>query len=428
MRTQRNLTSPLSLSLAAIVAAGLVAGGPTASFGSAAGGTAERPAARAGSDIALKAYGYGTRVAGGQVPAGSSPTAWTAIACAVKPGLKRHNELADATLPSAGRVSGVKTNLWTRKVGAARHSYSRNSTAQVVLSSNPLGTLRLRGVTSLSHAWHDARGFHAATTTSIGRIEFVPRGGDAQVLDLPAPGDPVTVPGVATIAVGSSAKRVTSTSATAGAVALRVRLIPSGTELFVARTVAEAVSGVRFGRFGGYSAGTQVTAAAGNITSGRNPLSLMPCQGTHGKVAGKDNAHVDLGGGLVADAVSSRQYAQRFPRKSVAWERGSVAGLDLGSGQLVVDAVVGRATVVRKAGGRLLRSIAGSTVGRITANGQPQTFPDTGVLEIPGVARLERNVVTRFRGGLKVVALRVTLLDGQGAVVDLGNAQVRIRR
>ena len=49
--------------------------------------------------------------------------------------------------------------------------------------------------------------------------------------------------------------------------------------------------------------------------------------------------------------------------------------------------------------------------------GQAERFPKTGVLEIPGVARLERAVVTKTRNGISVIGLRVTLLDGSGAVV-----------
>jgi hypothetical protein len=49
------------------------------------------------------------------------------------------------------------------------------------------------------------------------------------------------------------------------------------------------------------------------------------------------------------------------------------------------------------------------------------------VLEIPGVAKLERGVVTRSRHGLAVIGLRVTLLDGSGAIVNLAEASLRIR-
>ena len=67
-------------------------------------------------------------------------------------------------------------------------------------------------------------------------------------------------------------------------------------------------------------------------------------------------------------------------------------------------------------------------LGSITAGGKTVTFPPTGVLEIPGVARLEQHVVSRTAHGIKVVALRVTLLDGSGAVINLGEAALQIGR
>ena len=58
---------------------------------------------------------------------------------------------------------------------------------------------------------------------------------------------------------------------------------------------------------------------------------------------------------------------------------------------------------------------------------QTQRFPATGALVIPGVAELERHLVTRSASGITVVSLRITLLDGTGGVVDLGVASMRIR-
>ena len=125
--------------------------------------------------------------------------------------------------------------------------------------------------------------------------------------------------------------------------------------------------------------------------------------------------------------MSSRQRGTRFAGRSVAWERGSVAQLNLGDGQLVVDAVVGKAKAVRASGGKLTTSTAGSTIGSITVNGEPQELPLDQPIEIPGLAKLEPMVVTKVAGGVKVVALRITLLDGTGAVIDLGAAKVSIR-
>lgn len=422
---RRRTTVLAALATGALVASlGLIA--PASGAPAPAG--ASRTSAKARSDIALKASAYGTRLTGGQVPAGSGMTAFSVISCSVTPGIERTNEVVTANLPGAGTVSGVTTRVWTRKSGASLHSYSRSTTAEVVLADSPLGKLSIRGVTSLSHAWHNATGFHAETSSSIGKIVLTPPVGDPQEFDIPTPGTPIIVPGVAQISLGASNESTNSSAASAWAAALRVKVLATGTDLVVARSRAVAVSGVKHGRFGGYSAGTEAEVLGGVLTSGRNPLSIMPCQGTKGQTLTRSDAHVDLGGGLVVDAVSSSQWGKRYDRRSKAWERGSVAGINLGDGALKIDAVVGKATVIRKAGGGIVRSAAGTSIGTITANGEPQDIPIDQTIEIPGVAKLEPKVVQRLAAGLKVIALRITLLDGSGAVIDLGVAKTTIRR
>lgn len=396
---------------------------------SAAPAPGDAPSARvASSDIALKAGAYGTRLVGGQLPAGSGMTAFSVIGCAAKPGIERGNEVVAADLQGAANVAGVTTRNWTKRVGDALHAYSQSTTAEIVLAESPLGSLSIRGVTSSSHAWHDDKGFHSETSSSIGKIVLTPPVGPAQEIDIPTPGTPITIPGLATLSIGESNERTNASAARAWAVALRVKIIPTGTDLFVARSKAQALNGIKNGRFGGYSAGTEAEVLGGVLTSGKNPLTIMPCQGTKGQTQSQDLAGIDLGGGLVVDAVSSAQWAQRFDNRSKAWERGSVAGVNLGNGALVIDALVAKATVTRKAGGGLERSSAGTTIGSITANGEPQELPLDQVIEIPGVAKLEPKVVQKLPGGLKVTALRITLLDGTGAVINLGVAKTVIRR
>lgn len=414
-----------------LLTTGLTAGAVAASLvsGPAPVQAVQRTSARSTGDIALTAWGYGTATNGGLLPARSDPTAFEAIGCVVRTGVDRRNHVAEARVPGLGTASGITTHLWTRRRNGALHSYSRNSIAGITVAQSGLGRLRIEDVTSFSHAWHNRTGFHAATATSIGRLVYVSPTGDRQRLDLPSPGRPVVAPNLAVLTFGGSLRKTTDDYATARATSLKVRVLPTATTSSVGRSVARALTGVKNGRFGGFSAGTQVTALGGDLTSGRNPLTRMHCQGTDGKVESKTNAGTSLGGQIVVSAPSSSQWARRFPRRSTEWEKGEVARLNLGGGQLVVDAVVGTATVTRTAAGRLRRSADGTTVGSITANGEPQTFPDTGVLEIPGVARLQQKVVTKVLGGLKVVGLRITLLDGSaaGSVIDLGVAKATIR-
>lgn len=390
--------------------------------------TTQQAAKSVSVDYALRAAGFGTRLYGGQVPAGSHQTAFTAMGCGTKAGIEHENHEAEADLQGNGTVSGVKTKLWTTKVGDTVNTYSRNTTADLVLAQSGLGSIHITAIKSLSHAWHDNQGFHAETKTSVGTIEFVPPAGDPQEFDVPTPDQPIDIPGFATIEVGSSVERHNDHAGIAAADALRITLIPSATKLRVAHSSAQVLDGVKHGTFHGYSAGTKVSAADGSITSGRTPLSLMPCQGTDGNLRTKAIADANLGDQIIVQDLRSQQKATQFPGKSVALERGTIAELNLGDGQLIVSGVVGQANVERTAKGKLTANAKGTTIGAITANGEPQSFPDTGVLEIPGVAKLEPRIVDHTRSGISVVALRITLLDGTGAVIDLGVAKALIRR
>jgi hypothetical protein len=105
--------------------------------------------------------------------------------------------------------------------------------------------------------------------------------------------------------------------------------------------------------------------------------------------------------------------------------RAEVAQVSLGGGQVVIDGIVGKASVVRR-GNHVVRSAKGTQLASITIAGQKQTFPQTGVLEIPGLVKLERGVVTRTHSGIRVIGLRITLLDGSGAVVNLAEASLKV--
>ena len=44
------------------------------------------------------------------------------------------------------------------------------------------------------------------------------------------------------------------------------------------------------------------------------------------------------------------------------------------------------------------------------------------------MAAIETRIVEKIKAGIKVTSVRVTLLDGSGAVIDLGEAELRIFR
>jgi hypothetical protein len=408
------------LAMAALSAAGLVAG--TTATATAAAEPTPTP-------YALSAFGIGTAVKGGSVPATSGKTAYRIIGCTNRAGVDRENHEAEATVPGLGVVSGVKTRVWTTKTDGVVASNSLHQVASIMIGEGSgQGTVEIRGVKSYSRAYHDDKGFHAAYETEIGQIVYTPVEGGPEVLLPPTPGQTLEVPGLANIKLGSHSRHHGADGAKAYATTLKIEVIPSDTMARVAHTSAKIGGGVKSALFRGNSNATRMDALDGNLTSGPTPHLPMPCQGTDGEVKSNNLATVDLGGQVVVSGANTSEMADQTQRKAWGWEKSSVAELNLGGGQLVISGVVGKVNVSRE-DGTVTRDIKGTTVGSITANGEPQEIPDPGQsLTIPGVAVIETAVVKELKSGLAVTAVKVTLLDGTGAVINLGQAQLQVFR
>jgi hypothetical protein len=299
-----------------------------------------------------------------------------------------------------------------------------------VLSDSPLGTLILDAVTTTARAYHDAKGFHTQTHTDLAKLRFKPAIGPAQTFALPAPGRPINIPGLATITLAHAKTATSATGARAFANGLKIELHATGSVVRIAHAAAQIDSGVRTGLFSGSSYAVGGNAAAGVLDLGRNPLLKMKCAGTDGKTRTRSLVGLDLGGQVVLGAAKTQDMAQQTRRRAWGFETSRVASLNLADGALRIEGVVGRVNVSRS-GERLRRlksNTNGTSLGRIYVNGQGRDLPDTGVIQIPGIAKIEPHVVTRLPNGLAVTALRITVLDGTGAVINLGNAQLQIRR
>ena len=113
-------------------------------------------------------------------------------------------------------------------------------------------------------------------------------------------------------------------------------------------------------------------------------------------------------------------------KKGTATAAAHVATVNIGNGQLVINGIRGVATVTRN-GSKVTRSTAGTKVLEVLVNGTPTSIP-LEQLDLPGLVELEENIVKETSNGLTVVALRIHLLDGSLAVIDLGTASVGIKR
>jgi hypothetical protein len=416
----------IALAMAPLCAGLALTAGPTYAGQAAAHGTKSTTRATTRpTTFAFKSSGYGTKIAGGELPGGSSTTGFVPIGCTNLAGRSRTNDVGESTLPGLGKASDVKSHVWTTSSRGTVASHSTHKLSRLTLVHSALGSLTITGITSRAKAYHDASGFHATTTTQVGSLSFTPPIGPPQSFPLPTPDQPVTIPGLATIYAGQHTTNDSSTGATADAYALRVDVIPTGSTLRVAHSRAELDSGMTSGVFKGRSDATRVVSAlAGNASGGPNPLTTMPCQGTGGKLEKKSLASGDIADQLLFKNASSSERGSQGAHGAHGMSRAAVGRVNLGA-QVLVAGVIGKVSVSRH-GGHVTKSIKGTKVGTVTVAGQPQTFPKTGVLEIPGVMKLERAVVSRTHDGISVIGLRVTLLDGSGAVIDFGEAHLKI--
>ena len=417
--------NPLRAVLAGAVTLGIaVAGAQPAAFS--VGGSADS-ARTTHTDYGFYARGFATRVRGGDVPAGAGTTAFQVVACTSLAGIDRGNNVAKVQLPGAGTAKGLATHLSTHRHPGKVSSVARTHVDRVNLADTPLGSLSLGNITSVARASHDGTGYHSTGHTTLGSITLTPPTGPDQTFPAPAPGQTLEIPGVAKITVGSVIAHQYQAMSKVRVRGVIVEFEPTSTKVVVAASKASVAGNVVSGIFKGQSYGSRINALTGIAKSGRNPLSIMPCQGTNGHTRMKHVARVTPGGGLVVRGIYSRQRGNQTATKAHGIEKGGVAKLNLGDGQLVVSGVIGRVHVVRTQHG-IHRDTKGSTFGTITANGEAQSFPPTGVLEIPGVAKLHRHIVTRYKHGIGIVALRIKLLDGSGAVIDLGAAKLKIQK
>lgn len=424
---RRRLQPVLAVALAASLGGVALATPTGASAAAGQSASSSRAGGKTPTRFAFKSVSYGSRLQGGQVPAGSDTTSYNSIGCTNKAGINRSNTIADVNVPGVGTLSGVKTRNWTRKKDSTVSSFATHDIAEVVLAQGDSGKLVIQGVTSKARAFHTNSGFRATTHTSVARIVFRTAGAAPMEVEVPtSPGQPVVVPGVASISLGHEVKRAGNGGAYAAADALDITLIPTDTRVRIAHSAAKLNSGIKRGVFSGNSNATRVNALDKNVKSGPQPLSIMPCQGTRGKVRTKSLAHVDLGGQVVVGAVSSRELGRQTEKFAKGFEEGRVASVDFGNGQLVLKGIVGRANVKRFRS-TPQRNANGTTVGSITSNGNAMSLPDLDGFEIPNLLRVQTRIVKKSTNGIDVTSVRIKLLDGTGATINLGQAHLAIR-
>ncbi len=411
--------------------AGLVAGALTAGLALAAppaladpsgSATATAPAAASGTDairaergtklrstrFAFRANGYGTSVEGGALPVESSRTAVSSIGCTNLLGKDNSNTVVDADVPGLLQVGTVDSTTQTKRVKGRTTSIGKHKVADVAIGVPGLLTLGISAVNTVAKAWHGPDGYDSRARTSLGRITL----------------------GLLRIQLGRTIEKSNQTQARSYATGLEVKIIPTGTVVKISRSAAKIEEGERGGIFNGAGAPVQVSLLGDLVKVGQAVVQRMPCLGTGGERLEEAAATVDLAGAIRIEGAqgTTRTTQNRRRNKAKAVATATVGRVDLGGGTLVIDAIRSKATAVRT-GTKVRRSSEGTTVGSISFNGQSFALPDLDGIEIPGLAKIETDVRTRTPYGMRVVALRISLLEGTeiDSVVDIGLAKVKIR-
>jgi hypothetical protein len=382
-------------------------------------------AKRLATPFGLVAASFGTRVIGGAVPVESSELSYEALSCTNKAGIDRRNYAAQVDLGALGTARGVSSRTWTTKTNGVVSSWAEHSVARVNLFHNSLGSLDINGVSSLSRAYHDSTGFHAQTSSEIASITFTPTNGTPVGIKIPTIGRPITVPGLLRISLGASDKKAHANGAQAVAAALDIGVLPLGTKVIIAQTKATISNGIKSGVFVGNASGVKANVLGSLVGVGANPQEFMPCRGTQGKPLVKEIAGVKIGGLLEISGLYAGMQGNQTNKRANGVGAAHVAKIDIGGGRLVITGIHAVAEVTR-VGNKITRSTDGTKILEIMVDGEPYTLPIED-LDLPGLVELEENVVENTRYGLRITALRIKLLDGSAAVIDLGNVSVGIK-
>lgn len=407
---------------------------------------------------AYQAWAYGTRVVAGseQGAVGSGPTVRSLLGCTkVAPKQSYKNGLAqlgDNSMFSAAAVVS-RAETYRRPARKVFGSRSHNQVADVVIGAADGPQLVVGSLRATANTYARNGKFGGGGNVSFLKLDV--RGELPEQLDGPAQelvdafddnlngavktvleearaaGVPVVIPGIGEISLGESYKRVNRRAVSVRTYALRVKL-ENGSVANIGHAFSRVRRDVPESVFSGRAHATEATMLQGNVRLGRLANIPLPCPGTNGRWTSVSEAGVNLPGAARLSGLRSQAFGvERSNGRTIGRTRSQIADVNLGGGQVVLSGIRGQVNVVADPRGRILsRTLRGTTVGSITVNGETQRVPGPGQrLVVPGVVRVEvaqrENLGTR---GVAVTAARVTMLDGSGTVVNLGNARARINR
>jgi hypothetical protein len=451
-------TTLLRRAVASATAAGIVLTGAVVL---AVGAPAEAAIKKAETPFAYQGSAYGTRVTAGEPGQGgvsSGRTAWSVLGCTSMAPV-RYSKGSNLTKVNANdfiQIGAVDSFTSTYRKPEEKHFGSRsvNKAANIILGPDTGPRLKIAALTTTANAFNK-KGRYGATADvdllGVDALNVSPDGsatpgpladlldaideGDDQLVETVITGagsEGIDIPGLGTVyPAGKASTKVRSASAAAGAYGIRVAL-ENGSQVNIGRAWSSITVADPAGVFVGDASGLDAVVGEGALGVGRTPFQNMPCRGTAGRWLTNPLASAPQNAQLNADVLKAEVYGKPFQDgRAIARSRASVADVTLGGGALEIKGIVGQVNVFQSRKGRVVRrTVEGTKVGAIIADGEPQELPTPGdPLEIPGLAKIEFGKRENLgKRGLRVHAIRVTLLDGTGLVLNIGTAKAKIVR
>jgi hypothetical protein len=263
------------------------------------------------------------------------------------------------------------------------------------------------------------------------------------------PGIPIPGLGKISLLKGFNRHGVTKTTAYASNFLIRIELYGmdgkaettnDNFELNIGRSWARLTKGVRSGVMGGVGFGGEEVNRNGLGGSGTVAWKQLPCEGTRDRVLTRRVASTTFGSANEATAtgMSGSSYGVQGRRgKATAWTRGTVKKFALNGTDLVLEGVVGKATVNQSSSGGITTSFAGSHIDRILVNGKvkardvtPRNASQVKLGTIPGVSDVRFFVRDKWRRGGNIAAVTLTLTNSMfgDSHTQLGYARTAIKR
>ncbi|MGH3366069.1 MAG: choice-of-anchor P family protein [Nocardioidaceae bacterium] len=386
-------------------------------------------------DFAMTASGFSTQIRGGSLPVQSSPTGVAGVACTRFSDEQSRNNTAAVNIPpvaSVLQIGATETHAFTDLNGSTVSSNAHNDVARVLIGNKAVAALEIEGIETRARAFNDGTDFGHNEIVRVAKVTQWTAGIPSNVASIPVNqdlnGEVLDIPGLARVTFGDTAGGGGAASAFSRATGLVIDLHLTNSNVTIGSAKARIQGGAVDGIMSGSVYGSQLRGLGGIANSGRTALVSLPCLGTDDVFKSRELLGVNIPGLANLDEVLSRVKGSQGGGEASATGISTITRAGFVGRQLVITGIRASGMVTRHSDGTYTHD-SSTTVASITLAGEELTLPRPGrVLEIPGVARIRVGVVNETPTGIRVVGVRVQLLQGSviSSTLNLANVNLNV--